>query len=517
MKEVVKGLSWVALAVVTGLIIAPLVKNPAELQATNTFAIQNTPALKTANEISDAFRQVSQQILPSVVTITTWSKETPSSASQNGTAQLEELFKSDPRFRQLFGDDLDGVMPQQGRGPSRQRPRAVGQGSGFVISNDGYIITNAHVVNGAGEILVRFADGQEAYATETKVDERSDVAILKIEGVENLQALKFADSKQVEVGDWVLAIGNPFGLDLSVSAGIISGKGRAPNINEREDYIQTDAAVNPGNSGGPLVNLHGEVVGINVAISSRSGGYDGVAFAIPADLAKWVSDQLLTKGSVERTYLGVVIQPLTQSIARQFGTKTNDGALVSQVGDNSPADKAGIKAGDIIQKVNGESVNSTLSLQGIVEKLAAGQSYDVVILRDKKMETVSVKMEVMPNVYSMTSRGSELAPSNTKDDQPDSVKDTRLGIEVQEITASVAKQMNLKSSNGVVITKVENGSPVIDLGLNVGAVILKYGSHDVNNQKDYEEAMKNTAQEKEILLRIHSGNSTKFLIVRPHN
>ena len=221
-------------------------------------------------------------------------------------------------------------------------------GSGVIVDPSGVILTNNHVVAGGGEIMVRLSDGREFKAFDIKTDPTTDLAVLHIKSKEPLPAAKLGDSKKVEVGDWVLALGEPFGLEGTVTAGIVSAKGRGIGINEREDYIQTDAAINPGNSGGPLVNLDGEVIGINTAISSNTGGYQGVGFAIPIDLAKWVGEQLVKSGTVHRAYLGVMIQPVSQSLAEQFNVKVHEGVLVTQVQPHTPAAKAGMKAGDII-------------------------------------------------------------------------------------------------------------------------------------------------------------------------
>ena len=271
-------------------------------------------------------------------------------------------------------------------------PGESGLGSGLIIDALGVILTNAHVVRDGREITVRLHDGREYKAIKVHTDPKADLAVLRIEGAEHLTAAKLGNSDELEVGDWVLALGNPFGLEGTVTAGIISAKGRGIGLNERESFIQTDAAINPGNSGGPLVNLDGEVIGINTAISSNSGGNEGVGFAIPINLAKWVAKQLTDGETVHRARLGVMIQPLTHELAQQFGVKAHEGVLVAGVTPDSPAAKVGFKAGDVIVEFAGKAVASPQELQGLVEESPIGKQQTVTILRDGKR----VELKVSP-------------------------------------------------------------------------------------------------------------------------
>ena len=509
MRSAVQRFSVLIIIAFTAVATAYLTQTNSRIEATHK--LEDSPSLQTANRLSTAFREVSNHLLPSVVTIKTVQKV--ESLQGSARSPFEEFFKNDPRFEEFFGD----IKPRFENGTPRQR-RSIGQGAGFVVNADGYIVTNAHVVDDAEKILVRFHDGQEAYSTMVKIDQRSDVAILKVDGIKNLKSISFGDSNKTEVGDWVLAIGNPFGLDISVSAGIISGKGRAPNINEREDYLQTDAAVNPGNSGGPLVNLKGQVVGINTAISSRSGGYDGVAFAIPSNLARWVVEELIENGAVERSYLGVGISPVSQSIARQFGGETNVGALIENVGANSPAEKAGLLTGDIILSVDGKEVTSTLGLQGLVERLKPGESYDVVILREGAKKTVSVKMEKMPGDFTLARKmlnKPKLEKEEALPNDSQTLSDEKLGLTLTEISPEISKQLDLSVSQGVLVTAVTERGVAETMGVKSGDVVVKLGSHKIKSLEDYEQAMKKLETSREIVLGLKSGKSTKILVLRP--
>ncbi|MEK6263127.1 MAG: trypsin-like peptidase domain-containing protein, partial [Planctomycetota bacterium] len=310
------------------------------------------PPLPNAQDLSVAFRTVAAEAVPSIVSI-----ETTTKARQvQGRGQQIQEGDIPPSFRQFFQNDpqLEELFKNRGRG--RAIPQQRGMGSGFIIDASGVILTNNHVVKGADEVKVRLHDGREFIARDVKTDPRTDVAIVRIEA-SGLKAIKLGDSHAMQVGDWVLAIGSPFGLDTSVTAGIISAKGRNNKITDRADFLQTDAAINPGNSGGPLVNLHGEVIGINTAIATESGGYDGIGFAIPTHIAGWVSQQLMASGEVKRGYIGTQIQAVDANIAKQFNVKVRDGALVRSVMPKSPAEKAGLEPGDVILKLNGQAIS----------------------------------------------------------------------------------------------------------------------------------------------------------------
>ena len=347
----------------------------------------NKPATAAnVTALSSVFRDVSKDVLPSVVSLQVKQK----APAQGNREEIDKFFEQNPeipeRFREFF------------RGPGGQggpTPRG-GMGSGSIIDRSGIILTNYHVVKDAEEVIVRLHDGREFTATDFKGDPRTDVAIVRIEGAGPLQALPLGDSDPVQVGDWVLAFGSPFGLELTVTAGIISAKGRGPGIAEREDFLQTDAAINPGNSGGPLVDMNGRMVGMNTAIATSTRSSAGIGFAVPVNMVRWVSRQLIEDGRVKRAWLGVGVRPIDARLARQFDIKIGSGAIVGQVMQDSPAAKAGLTPQDIIQTFDGQSVNGPRKLQSIVERLEVGKSYPVKLLRAGKTQSIKVTVAEMP-------------------------------------------------------------------------------------------------------------------------
>jgi serine protease Do len=387
-------------------------------------AVVDKQAVKEARELSTAFRQAAKDALPGMVSIETVGK----AAHVNGNVNPEDLFEGSP-FGELFKNDprFKGF----GKRLPQQMPRSHGMGSGFVIDPAGIILTANHVVANAESVKVKMHDGRVYTATDIKTDPRTDVAIVRIQADGKLPFIRLGDSDSTEIGDWVLAIGSPFGLDATVTAGIISAKGRGPNITEREDFIQTDAAINPGNSGGPLINLMGEVVGINTAISTRSGGYDGVGFAVPINLAKWVADQLIARGSVTRAYLGVAIKPVTSDLSKHFKVPVGTGAIVTEVRPGSPAAAAKLESGDLILKFNGKDIQGPRDLQGVVERLKTDGTYPMVIARDGKEMTLNVHVKEMPGDYTLASNTLSQEQAEPETHKGDSFSD--LGIDIEAI------------------------------------------------------------------------------------
>jgi serine protease Do len=465
------------------------------------------PSAADARQLSSVFRAAAREVIPSIVSI-----ETRGKVEQMDGLDLDdenfpfgELFRQSPQFREFFRD-----RPRQ-----REMPRSRGMGSGFIIDETGIILTNSHVVRGADEVKVRLHNGQEFTATDIKMDDNSDVAIMRIKDAKNLKALRFGDSDTAEIGDWVLAVGNPFDVGVTVTAGIISAKSRGLGIARREDFLQTDAAINPGNSGGPLVNLNGEVIGINTAISSRSGGSEGIGFAIPVNMAKWVSQQLIQFGKVRRAYLGIQIQPLTTALARSLRLQGIEGLLISRVTKDSPAAEAKLVEGDVILQLNGQKVDSAHRLQSIVERLEIGKTYKALIIRDGKQIEVPVTMREMPENFLAGGafeegrngrRRGPNAPSATEDFN-------ELGIQVRDLTPETAKELGFGAAvSGVVITKIDPNGLAAKAGISPGLLIEKVGTKKISSLKDFEEAVKAGSIKEGIALLVASPTG-KFYVV----
>lgn len=487
------GLSMVAAAVSVAQRSGPAVPPPV--------------SAKNAHELSTVFRDVAAKALPCVVTIET-NQNAQIVTRERGSDPLEDLFRNDPRFRDSpFGEMFRRMPERQLRVPPRQ-----GMGSGFLIDSSGIIVTNNHVVEGADQITVRLQDGREFKGKDVRTDARTDVAILKIDAGEELPTLRFGDSDATQVGDWVLAVGNPFGNELTVTSGIISAKGRGPRITERENFLQTDAAVNPGNSGGPLLNLNGEVVGINTAISSRSGGFDGIAYAVPARMAWWVVNQLVEKGSVERAYIGLSIRQITSDIAQVLGVKVGEGALVKDVLEDGPAAEAGLEPGDVVLSLNDEPVTGPRSLQGIVEKLTVGRTYQIRIIRDGKRLTLPIVMKAMPKDYSL-SRVESTRPRGRKPSSEETVTAEAYGFEVQELTEEIARQLGVEAGSGVLVSSVdENG--IAGRSLAEGDIIERVGSVKISSLDEFNAAIQKVDPERGLLLLVRRGGATRFVPLR---
>lgn len=460
-------------------------------------------AIASLRQTGKAFASVARSVSPSVVFIQAEGKvstETTQFSSPFG----DEWPFGDDFFRRFFGDRFPGMprMPAPDK-PQDNKP-FLGQGSGFIfsvkdglLSDKSYILTNNHVVENADRIRVRFQDQREFDARITGRDPQSDIAVIELDTID-YPALTMADSSELEVGEWVVAIGNPFGLNHTLTVGVVSAKGRTSiGINDYEDFIQTDAAINPGNSGGPLVNLDGQVVGMNTAIFSRSGGHMGVGFAIPSNLAKAIAHQLIEHGAVTRGFLGIVIQPLTADLAESFGIDKAQGILIAQVSKESPAEKAGLKQGDIIQKIQGEPVKDVGSFRNRVALTAPGSRIDLTILRDGKQSNIAVKVGTLSE--------EKLATVETSQSSED------IGITVQTLTPQLAKQFGVKAGEGVVVTEVGTDSIAALAGIRPGTVILQANRKDIRSADDFQRAVKESSDEKRLLLLIRDGDVQRFV------
>jgi serine protease Do len=421
---------------------------------------------------------------------------------------------NDEFFRRFFGDDPRFEQFRQLPRTPRM-PRQEGRGSGFVVDPSGIILTNSHVVENADKVIVHLHDGSEVRAKTWASDPRSDVAIVRIETDKPLPTIPLGDSDLMDVGDWVLAMGNPFDVGVTVTAGIISATGRGPGINERESYLQTDAAINPGNSGGPLVNLNGEVVGINTAISTSSGGYDGVGFTIPVNMVRWVADQLIKDGKVRRAYLGVALNELSNELRSQLGADLGQGALVVEVRPNTPASKAGITELDIVLEFAGQKIKDQSHLQGIVEALEVGKSYPCVVLRDGKRVQLDVTVEEMPDDFTDALRRSQPRGDETPT-EPEPTKFDALGLQVDELTADLKDQMGIDATvTGVLVSSVDPDGLAAAQGLQAGDVVVKVGSKSVKTPREYHTALEGLSIEKGIVLLVRRGDASTVVILKP--
>ena len=392
-------------------------------------------------------------------------------------------------FRDFFGDEF--MERFFGQSPKKEY-KTQNLGSGFIISKDGYILTNNHVIENADEIIVRLSDEREFKAEIIGRDARTDLALIKIKDHDALPVAVLGDSDKLEVGEWVIAIGNPFGVGQTVTAGIVSAKGREIGAGPYDDFIQTDASINPGNSGGPLFNIKGEVVAINTAIYSPSGGNVGIGFAIPVNMAKRLLPQLKEEGSVTRGWLGVMIQPISKELAETFDLPSEDGALVADVVKDSPADKAGLKRGDVIISFDGEKIGKMKQLPAIVAATRVGSKVKLKVIRGGKEKTFNTKIERL---------------ASEDDNGDDEAAKDGLGMSVQDITPDIARRLDIDPSEGVIVTMVERGG-VADLGgIRRGDIILEINRKEINDIGNF----------KAEIGRIKKGDAALFLIYRDGN
>ncbi len=461
---------------------------------------QDPPSMQHAEALSRAFRHAAEVATPSVVTVKSVSNGSRDSRRGEGRSPFDGTPFED------FFDDED-LMP-----PGNERPRS-GVGSGVIIDSQGIILTNNHVVEGADEIVIELADGTELDATDVKTDPRTDLAVVHVEPDGSLPAARLGDSDELAIGDWVIAIGNPFELEQTVSAGIISGKGRSLGLVERGTFLQTDAAINPGNSGGPLVTLRGEVIGINTAIASRSGGYNGIGFAIPVNTARRVAQQLIEHGRVRRAYLGVQIGEVDAALARQLELPSREGVVVVEVYPNTPADDAGIERLDVIVEFAGKPVRTPGELQQRVEQVPLDSRQEVTILRGGEQMEVEVVAQALPDDFGrFASRRSE---EGRRPDKGETGRSGELGITVGELDDEIAEQLEYPRGEGVLVTAVDQDSVAFREGLRAGQVILKVGRQDVNSPSDFEDALAEQQIEEGVLLLVRTPRGNSFIVVKP--
>ena len=438
-------------------------------------------------ETGRAFSDIVRAVSPSIVNIST---------TKVVRREAQPLL-DDPLF------DFFGPFHEFGS-PKKWKERSLG--SGVIVSPDGYIITNNHVVEKADEIRVTLVDKRTFKGRIVGADPKTDVAVIKIEAG-NLPTLNWGDSDRLQVGEFVLAIGSPYGLSNTVTMGIISAVGRANvGIADYEDFIQTDAAINPGNSGGPLVNIKGELIGINTAIFSRTGGYQGIGFAVPSNMVRLVMDQLLQKGKVTRGWIGVTIQELTPELAQEFGLKKTRGALVSDVAKDSPAARAGIMRGDIVVEFNGREVKDVSSLRNMVAESKAGGEMALKILRAGKELAIKVLITELPR------EAAEASPERLQDNPE---LKALAGLTVMDLSKEIIRQLGFtKDEKGVVIVKVEPGSPADDAEIKKGDIIKEINKKVVNNTEDFNRISTNVRTNDSVLMFINRNGKKFYVILR---
>jgi serine protease Do len=473
---------------------APGVTASLQLQPSEARAQSAEQGLESLRSQSKAFVQIAKSVRPSVVSITSERNIKVTGFPGSGFPGGDEL------LGRFFHGPMQGtpeVIPQQG------------SGSGVVVSRDGYILTNNHVVAEADKIQVTMDDGRTFDGELVGRDPKSDVAVIRVKA-NDLTPIQIGDSDQLEVGEWVVAVGNPFQLSSTVTAGIVSAVGRSNiGLADYEDFIQTDAAINPGNSGGALVNLEGQFVGINTAIASRSGGYQGIGFAIPSNMAKKVMDSLISRGKVVRGWIGVSLQDLTEEMAESFGLDRPQGALVGQVMDDSPASRAGIKQGDLITEFEGREVKNVRDLRLWVTGETPGTTVDLKIMRNGRTTVIPIKLGELE----AEKTGVDTAEGTTKEIEPD--RTTDLGLTVTDLTLRTRNQLDLPSEvDGVLITDVDPLKPAGRAGLQQGDLVLKVGDTPVSSVRSLDRALREVPRGKPALLLIRRAEAEIFVGVR---
>ncbi len=445
----------------------------------------------TLGSLQNGFASILKPVLPAVVNIS-------SSKVVKNRSENSPMF-NDPFFRQFFGNQFGQGEQQQ---PRSEREQSLG--SGVIVTTDGTILTNNHVVDGATDIKVFLSDNREFPAKLVGTDPKTDVAVIKINAT-GLSTLALGDSAKLQVGDVVLAIGDPFGIGKTATAGIVSATGRGGlGIENYEDFIQTDASINPGNSGGALIDLHGALVGINTAIlSGEGGGNQGIGFAIPINMAHNVMTQIVEHGKVTRGYLGVHIQDVTPGLAKQFGLNQGGGVLIGDVSPDTPAAKAGMQKGDIVTALNGQPVTAANQLQVQISQMPPGASAKLTIWRDGKSRDMTVNLGELPETAEKGGTG-------------ESNEGALEGVEVQDLTPDLAQQLNVSAgTHGVVVAQVDPSSPASAVGLDRGMVIQEVNRKAVNNVDQYKQALAG-ADNQQVLLLVNQGGVTRYLVVEPH-
>jgi len=447
------------------------------------------PDVLTASAISPgegsrmpgSFADLAERLKPTVVNIST----TKTIRGGGLRSPFERYFGDDDFFERFFGD-----VP-------RREFKQKSLGSGFIISDDGYIFTNNHVIEQADRILVKLSDGREYKAEVIGRDAKTDLALIKIKPSNSLPIADIGDSDRLRVGEWVMAIGNPFGLEQTVTVGIVSAKGRVIGAGPYDNFIQTDASINPGNSGGPLFTMEGKVIGINTAIVAQG---QGIGFAIPISMAKSILPDLKSKGKVTRGWMGISVQDVTEDIAKNLRMKQARGALISDIFKGDPADKSGLRSGDVIIEINGKSINDSHELLIMIASFHVGDKVNVKVLRDGQERAFQVAVAERKDRPEMARENIEGKVS--------------LGMTVHSITPQMARQLDIPSLKGVIVTDVEEGSSADEVGIQPRDIILQINKVRVNSLKDYQQEMSKASAKNSVLLLIKRGASTFYVPIR---
>jgi serine protease Do len=462
--------------------------------------------LAMAHDLSRGFQHVADAMRPSVVSVSSSQKIRTITTRSNGSSRTgnSPFSRLPPEFRQFFGDDVFGGMDRFERLQPREGIVKNGMGTGVIISHDGYIVTNNHVIADADNVTITLSNEKEYDAEVVGTDQKSDLAVLKIEA-SGLVPADLGDSESLRVGEWVLAIGSPFGLTQTVTAGIVSATGRQNvGVSDYENFIQTDAAINPGNSGGPLVNLEGQVVGINTAIASKTGGYMGVGFSIPSSMVRLVTDRIISNGKVERGWLGAAIQNVTDDLARSFAFDGTEGVLIGDVVPDSPAESAGLQSGDIILEFNGKLMKSANQLRNFVAVTSPNTSCSMRVFRNGKEQTMSVTLGELDDAKIAAYMG-----------KGDSAGFDDLGISVQSITPELADKLNLSDSEqGIVITEVQPGSLADNAGISEGDVIASANGQNIASAKQFGEVADAVKSDRGLRLLLQRDGFSRFVFIR---